>query len=370
MRNTLQLTLFVALTLLVPAIPRGMAGEVPILYSTDLFYPHEDPDDYFDLATLFGLEEFDLRGVVLDGGQRQQQAPGKIPLEQMFRLTGRSAPYAIGLAQPLASAGEKAEQQPAEFQKGVQLILDVLRQSPKKVTLVTTGSVRDVAAAFNRDPQLLRDKLERFYAAISDAGVATEYEYNVQLDPQSYVRILQSGLPIYWCPCFEGGLWKRGAHATFWQFTQRDVLETAPPRLQNWFIYALTKPKDADPIAYLSAPQQAESRAAVWAMRRNMWSTAALLHAAGRQIYQRADGTFVPLSPQEAARQGIADRKVQAFRFDPVAVDVASNQNGKISLKVDLASSKPTMQVFRITDPRYEQIMTDCLKHLFSTLGK
>jgi hypothetical protein len=48
------------------------AEKVPILYSTDLYHPHADPDDHYDLATLFALAEFDIRGIILDnvnGGQ-------------------------------------------------------------------------------------------------------------------------------------------------------------------------------------------------------------------------------------------------------------------------------------------------------------
>ena len=45
----------------------GRAAEkVPILYSTDLHHPHMDPDDDFDLATLFPIREFDIRSIVLD----------------------------------------------------------------------------------------------------------------------------------------------------------------------------------------------------------------------------------------------------------------------------------------------------------------
>ena len=50
----------------------GAAGaepsRVPILYSTDLYHPHDDPDDHFDLLTLFAIPEFDIRGIVIDTG--------------------------------------------------------------------------------------------------------------------------------------------------------------------------------------------------------------------------------------------------------------------------------------------------------------
>ena len=46
----------------------GADAAVPILYTTDLLHPHADPDDHFDIATLFGMPEFDIRGVVFDLG--------------------------------------------------------------------------------------------------------------------------------------------------------------------------------------------------------------------------------------------------------------------------------------------------------------
>ena len=39
---------------IVAALPLSAFG-VPVIYCTDLFHPHDDPDDHFDLATLFAL---------------------------------------------------------------------------------------------------------------------------------------------------------------------------------------------------------------------------------------------------------------------------------------------------------------------------
>jgi len=136
-------------TLLLPSSPvafcGGAAEKVPILYNTDLHHPHMDPDDHFDLATLFSIAEFDIRGIVLDCGAHQQKAPGRIPVRQMLHLTRRKVPYAIGLAEPLRSANDDGHDQPDQFQRAVALIIDTLRESPEKLTVFTTGSLRDVA---------------------------------------------------------------------------------------------------------------------------------------------------------------------------------------------------------------------------------
>jgi len=85
---------------------------------------------------------------------------------------------------------------------GVQLILSVLRDAKDKVVLHTTGSCRDVAAAFNREPELLRQKVKAIYMEAGNGPDGNQNEYNVSISPLAYARLLESGLPIYWCPCF------------------------------------------------------------------------------------------------------------------------------------------------------------------------
>ncbi len=339
-------------------------GTIPILYSTDLHHPHQDPDDHFDLATLFSIREFDIRGVILDCGARQLQAPGAIPLRQMMHLTGREVPQAIGLGSPLRSPGDDARDQPAQFQNGVALMLEVLRESPRPVTVFTTGSLRDVAAGFNRAPGLFREKVGRLYVNIGDSGAAGGgQEYNVKLDPNAYVCILRSGLPIYWCPCFDGGVWqRRRGYATYWQFSHEEVLPSAPAVLQNWFIYALTKPAGADPIGFLSMPQEPSARRRVWGMRRNMWCTAPLLHAAGREVTEASPGRHVARPAGDAAR----DNKTP---YDFVPARVTVDDDAKATLLLGDTETGREVRVFKILDQAgYDKIMTGCLGELFAEL--
>jgi len=348
----------------------GWAAEkVPILYSTDLHHPHMDPDDHFDLATLFSIPEFDIRGIVLDCGAHQQEAPGQIPVSQILHLTRRKVPYAIGLAEPLRSPADDGRNQPDEFQGAVGLILDAMRESPEKLTVFTTGSLRDVAAAFNREPELLRRKIARLYINIGNPAMGREsrrYEYNVNLDRNAYVCIMQSGLPIYWCPCFHGTIWQRGRHGTYWKFNQGQVLETAPEGLQNWFIFALTKPKGVDPIAFLSAPQDPAARTEVWKMSRNMWCTAPFVHAAGRRVYLRSEGDYVALPPLGAQRSGLSEREVNVFDFVPMRVTVTSDPEGTINVDLRTDAAEPNGYVFQSISTDYGQVLTACLKNLLA----
>jgi len=228
MRNT-----YVLLIILLCVGGAANAG-VPILYTTDLLHPHADPDDHFDIATLFGMPEFNIQGVVFDLGPMGKDRPGIVALQQMMHLTGKKIPYATGLIERLKSPEDTGNQQPKEAQAGIKLILRTLEESPKPVTVFTTGSLRDVAAALNRNESLCRKKIARVYINAGHSG--GDKEYNVEIDPHAYVRLMHSGLPIYLVPCF--GI---DGYQSLWQFTHKEVLEDASPEIQRFFVYALTK---------------------------------------------------------------------------------------------------------------------------------
>ena len=347
-------------------------GRIPVIYSTDLHHPHIDPDDHFDLATLFALKELDVRGIVLDCGAQQQKAPGSVPVRQMLRLTDRSVPYAVGLASPLESPEDGGLGQPADYQGGVELILTALRQSSGAVTIFTTGSLRDVAAALNREPDLLLRKVARLYVNAGNPATGTllpDDEYNVGLDRQAYLRVMSSGLPIYWCPCFDGKLWERGRNGTFWKFAQADVLEGLRRPVQNYFIYALTKPDVPDSLQYLYDSQDAAARETVWRMARNMWCTAPFFHAAGRNIYVRGTDDWIALSPDSAVRAGLSGATVDVFGFVPAKLVAARQANGAIEVTFDDKQPANGAAIFESRSDRYDVIMTACLRNLLAEIG-
>jgi hypothetical protein len=288
-RNRTDLTLGIGLVLL---LQLGIAtageriwaaGAVPLLYCTDLFHPHDDPDDHFDLATIYAIPEFDLKGIVLDQGAKQLQRPGRIPVSQLNHLTGREVPVAIGLEAELKSPEDKALDQPQQFQGGVRSILDTLRAAARPVAIATVGSVRDVTAAYNREPALLRQKVGQIMIFIGEASRSDFREHNVGLDPHAFVGLMRSGLPIYWVPCFDGGLWRNEGHASFWQARHADLLGGAPAGLLQYFIYALEREK-AQSLEFLAKPVDPARKAKLFAGTRNLWCTAIFGSLAGRRL--------------------------------------------------------------------------------------
>lgn len=251
------------------------SAATPVIYSTDLYHPHNDPDDHYDLLTLFSLPELDVRAVIIDMGEPGKGRPGLGSVAQMNALRGRQTRVATGLIGNLAAPEDPATNRSAEEQAGVTLILKVLREASEPVTLFAVGSLRDLAAAYNREPQLFKEKVGRFY--INAGDTRGKVEYNVGLDPVAYNRVMTSGLPIYWVPCFGDG-----GYGSFWTFRQSEVLATAPQAMQNFFLYMFSKSPEADALAYLKRTPDAALLGKVCGEDRAMWCTAAFLDAAGR----------------------------------------------------------------------------------------
>jgi len=352
-----------------PVIPRtpgkSQAGKVPVIYCTDLFHPHVDPDDHFDLATVYALPEVDLKGIVLDQGDKQLARPGRIPVSQLNHLTGRAIPTAIGLSRQLRSPADQALDVPDEFQGGVRMILRVLRESPVPVKMIAVGSVRDVVAAFNREPELFRLKVDQLLVFIGEASDPKYREYNVDLDPQAYVGLMRSGLPVYWVPCFDGGLWQNRGHASFWKAKHEDLLRRASPALTQYFIYALEHER-SDPIKFLSLPVNPERRAKLWAGERNLWCTAIfgtvsgrrILFDSGRLVYLNPIAQTNALPPEAAG--------TELFRFS--AVDVQISDDAVVQYTSGPGSHK--IMRFEIVDPaHYAAAMTQATAELLNLLA-
>lgn len=345
------------LCLLLAVVPCYSRAAIPVIYCTDLFHPHVDPDDHWDLATLFALPEFDVKAIILDQGDRQLEHPGAIPLGQMMRLTQHAVPFAIGLGQKLSSPADAAQHQPAQFQDGVTLLLKALRESTQPVTIITAGSVRDLCAAFNREPGLFKQKVNRVYINIGNANPG-ESKYNVDLDPAAYVGILRSGLPIYLALCLP--MEQKGSnaiHSTWWRFRQSELLPSLPTALQNFFIYALQKtgPDDLEPLSAIKSDLRPWRRL-VGEMDRNMWCTASLLHAAGREV-KKVKGAWTTATGSAVAEA--------AAPFDFVPASVTVDDQGRTRVDLAETGTNSTVRVFQLgSAPDYTAAMRDCLREL------
>jgi hypothetical protein len=359
-----------ALAMLAAATGSAAGQKAPLIYSTDLFHPADDPDDTFDLATMFALTEFDVRAIVLDNAKnRQETRLGRPPLDQMMAITGRKVRYAVGLSELLTSAEDKGEGQPAKYQGGVEMILSCLRESAEPVTLFETGSCRDFAAAFNRDPDLFRRKVKALYCVTGTGGQGEvpQKDWNVMLDPWAYFRMFDTGVPFYWGstrPSVKSQS-RGGTYSTSYWADQDKVIGACALPVRNYFVHGLTR-STTDPLEFLkSGPHP-------WpGGQRAMWCTAQLCHAAGRSIYQRGPGDYAALSPADAAAAGLADKRVDLFDFVPVSAR-AVDAPKVLAIEIQPASAKPNALLFRRLDKddSYHAIMDRVLTNLLATLGR
>jgi hypothetical protein len=339
-------------------------GSVPIIYCTDLFHPHDDPDDHFDLATILSMSELDIKIIVLDQGEKQLLRPGKIPVSQMNRITGRKVPVAIGLGQKLKTPTDPGLDQKPEFQEGVAAILKALRSSATPVMVTTVGSVRDVVAAYNREPALFKAKVGRLLAFIGEASDSAFTEYNVELDPQAYIGLMRSGLPIYWVPCFDGGLWNNKGRASFWKARHEDLLKNTSPELIQFFIFALDKER-TDPVSFLSSPVDEHRRARLFAQTRNLWCTAILGALSGRRIVFEG-GRYRSVLPAKS-RDG-RDLAVNNDLFGFSEVDISITDKAVIQY----GRSKDSKRIMRFEVremTKYAEGMTNLTNDMLSRLG-
>ena len=357
--------LFSILLLSAALSPRLAAAEpIPVIHCTDLYHPHEDPDDHFDLASMYALRQIDLKAIILDQGARQAKQPGSTPVRQMNQITGRNVPWAIGLSRNLASPADKVPDDRPEYQRGVEMILKVLRESPTPVSIVSLGSCRDIAAAFNREPELLARKVGKLIIFIGEADERKQdyREYNVNLDRQAFICILRSGLPVHWVPCFDGGLFKNNGHASYWAARHADLLGRCSPDVIQFFTYALERkdPSPHDPLRFLAEPANATERERLLAGKRNLWCTAVFVHLAGQQIVQQAGRwAAIPIGSAGDARP------IFAFREVEVSVDeTAAIRYGPAPL------SRKVMR-FEVLDPaNYPAAMTAVTAELLTSLGE
>jgi len=266
-----------------------------LIHVTDLFRPHIDPDDHFDLATVFALAargRFDLRGVMIDHPPAGASVdPDVLAVAQLGRITGLAVPVLTGSPRRLDPA-EAERPEGREGTAGVRALLKLMSDSPRPVLITVVGSCRDVALAGRMEPGLFAAKCRGVYlnagSGTPDRAKAARLEYNVGLDPESYAAVFDLPCPLYWLPCFEvapgGGVpFASGEFGTYYRFLQQDLFARVSPRLRNYFAFMLGRGESGGGswLRALEGPPDEAFLESQGALFRNMWSTAGFLHAAG-----------------------------------------------------------------------------------------
>ncbi|MCS7238696.1 MAG: hypothetical protein NZ899_10570 [Thermoguttaceae bacterium] len=305
-----------------PSTAGWVPKKIPVIDVTDLYHPHQDFGDNFDLIAAYALPEVDLRAVILDCTEpfRQPVAenpgpglfpdphgprePGFIPVWQLNYVFDRNVPCATGPWTRMRSPADTMLDVPAFQQAGVELILRVLRESPDPVHIVSFGSARTIAVAFNRDPELFRRKLARLHlsAGGSSPPVPGYLEWNVALDPLAIVCLLRSSLPIALYPCAANNAGSQGygvyspafsydSHNTFWKLPNLQFIEELAPPLRRYLEYALTRSPRVDFLRAVDVDGPPLDRGLL-AKEHYVWETGVWICVTGRKLVRRSDGTY------------------------------------------------------------------------------
>jgi hypothetical protein len=302
--------------------PIHKTQRVPVIDITDLYHPYQDPGDNFDLITAYALPEVDLRAVILDVTEAFRRPvadhpvlyhdsngprdPGIIPVEQLNYMFDRNVPFATGPFSPLRSLDDKMLDVPAFQQQGVELLIRTLRESSVPVTIVSFGSLRVLAAAYNREPALLRDKVAQVHVSAGTATENFEYgsskshneipggEWNVALDPLAFIRIMRSGLPIILYPCAtKDGAFELGRNNTYWKLLDLQFVSQVNPKLQRYLSFAFGRSQRADFLRAMDVGPDDPVAATAFQKEHHVWETAIWLAVSSRRLVRRADQSYV-----------------------------------------------------------------------------
>ena len=183
---------------------------IPFIHTSDLVHPTWDPDDQVDLGCLYALPEFDLKAIIIDNhidnSKMHMYEPAFSLISQLNWLTGKAVPAAVGPNTKLLSPSDDGSHYSLRNQAGIKLLIEKLREVDEPAIISIVGSSRTVAAAFNREPELFREKVRAilFVAGRPVRKKGDRLDTNSRFDPNAFIAILRSGLPIWWSPC---GLW-------------------------------------------------------------------------------------------------------------------------------------------------------------------
>jgi len=345
------------------AQPQAVAAGTPLLHVTDLFHPHGDPDDHFDLAVTYALARrgaFDLRGVVIDYPPHFRAGdPAVVAVTQMNRLSGLSVPVSIGTSHRLKSRTDALVDASAQETAAVRFILAQLRAAERPLALMCVGSEADIIVAALREPALFKAKCAGVYlnsgAAHDNPANPTQLEFNVRLDPAAYAAMFALPCPLYWFPCWDTTETRQsGADGSFYWLQHRGALSGISAGLANYFAYMFDKSANSKWLRAMTAMPPGATWDKILKDKRGMWSTASQFAAAGLSVTKEGEIVLA----KDAGRAAV-------FAVTPVAATCADD--GRTTWRrVEAPTGRWMLSVTDVA--RYPAAMTRAVGTLFKAL--
>jgi hypothetical protein len=335
----------------------------PVIHMTDLFHPHGDPDDHFDLACVFSLAlqgMIELKGVGIDYPPAFRKGdPDIMAVAQLNRICGLNVPVCIGSTKLLSKKDDTLPDLSRRDSVCIRWLIEMLEKSDRPVAITVVGSATDVAIAAHREPELFRTKCSGIYlnSGGSHQSDPDMLEFNVKLNPVAYAALFDLPCPIYWFPCWHlteeriSGEW-----GTFYWMPHKEAFENVNSSIIPFFWYMFSQSQDPHWLRMLSAMPPEAEWSKILKERRGMWSTASLLMLAGLTVTK--SGKIV--SAEETGENVL-------FRMEPVKVQCEENGHMVWAL-----TDKPTNSfIFHVLDvAAYPAAMTKTVNTLLCAFPK
>lgn len=177
-------------------------------------------DDMVAILLAAASPALDLRAITTVGGNGSLEQVTRNALLTCTHAGIRDVPVAAGAAEPLLGQSADPHAGAVHGESGmdgadlgepdvaldprhaVDLIADVLRESPAPVTLIPTGPLTNVALLLARHPELARERVREIVlmgGAVATGNWRPLAEFNIWSDPEAAHVVFSSGLPVTMC---------------------------------------------------------------------------------------------------------------------------------------------------------------------------
>ncbi|MCL2360870.1 MAG: hypothetical protein FWC73_03530 [Defluviitaleaceae bacterium] len=343
---------------------------------TDLYHPHQDVGDNFDLIMPYALPDIDLLLVILDCTEKFREPyadhsewpdsfgprePGIIPVTQLNYIFNRNVPFGISPLNPMVSPDDKMSDIPGYQNQGVDMLLKTLDESDEPVDIAVYGSLRCLAVAYNRNPQLLLEKVRMVH--ISASSSTPDYlEWNVLLDPNAFVCVLRSELPLTLYPCKTGsGAFAPSEFCTYWSLNDLGFIRKMDMRLQQYLCYAFNKSLRHDFLRVMDEEPDIKELDKFSGRQHNVWETAIWIEMTNRMLIEGADGCFRIVPKDEVTQTD------KIFKTDILPCKLKVYDTGIYEFAL-CSEEKTNKFIYRISDPiGQEKALNEALGALYTS---
>jgi hypothetical protein len=196
---------------------KSKLSKTSVLWISDLYDPADDPDDHYDFAVGFSDSKMRPGVFVIDDASLKNSLGSNAPaIDDLAKITGLPKPLVLSMRQTRA--------------------LDrwIAAQPDNSIDIVSVGSLTAISNLLDRNGDLLKRKVRQVLVIAGNGSVSDIPEHNVRLNPQAFVKVMTSNLPIRWVPCFDGQAYNPGTSS--YTISSDDVLtEGLSPQILSWF---------------------------------------------------------------------------------------------------------------------------------------